>query len=56
MFKSIEELFELYAKILEGTATKQERSEFEITVKTSCMDETFLMNSLQKQYEELKSR
>lgn len=39
---TVERLAELYTKVKTGTATEDERCEYQIGIKTSCVDEKFL--------------
>ena len=48
MVDKIEDLAILYHRILKGVATDDEKSNFDIGIKTSCIDEQILMNLIKE--------
>jgi hypothetical protein len=48
MVRKIEDLAILYHRILEGIATDDEKSVFDIGIKTSCIDEQIMMNLIKE--------
>ena len=54
MFHTFDELAVIYNKIIDGTATEQEKCSFEITLKTGCMIEDEAMKIIKRKAKELK--
>lgn len=54
MFNTIDELAVLFNRIENGEATEEERMEYEISIKTSCMKEEVLEALIEKKAKELK--
>lgn len=48
MLKTVDELAAIYCRMKKGTATIEDQQEFDIAIKTSCMDEAFLMNLIKE--------
>jgi len=48
VLKTVNELAVIYCRMEKGTATMEEQQEFDITIKTSCLDEAFLMNLIKE--------
>lgn len=53
---TINRLAELYAKVKNKTATEDEKCEYEIGMKTSCIDEKFLTSWVQEAAEKLTNK
>ena len=49
MLKTIDELAVILNKIRSGTASQEERSVYECSIKTSCMDERLLRAAIEKE-------
>ncbi len=54
MFKNIHQLAELHLKIQEGIATDEEKSIYQIGIGTSCLDETILVEEIEREAREIK--
>ena len=54
MIRRIDDLVILFNKIQEGEATEEERADYELSIKASCLDEAFLRTQIEKKAENLK--
>ena len=55
MFRTIDEMAVLFNKIQSGEATEEERMDYDINIKISCMKEEFLLALIEQGARELKA-
>lgn len=54
MLQGIDDLAILFNKIENGNASEEERLEYDLSIKASCMDEGFLKALIEKKAKEMK--